>query len=123
MNRLQHTRNAQVHIFRIPADYGQHDYMKMRDHIRSTALQDGQAQVILDCADLDDPPSIAFGVFCGITRDAARAGGKCILVNANARMQSVMSRTHINEQVMLAATVEAGMQAFDRREEAPDACP
>lgn len=112
MNTLQHSTEGRADIFRVPPNYRQHDYMQMRMHIRGQSIEKGRAYVILDCSDLDDPPSIAFGVFCGIARDANRAGGGCILAHVSTKMMAVLERTHIIEQVLVAATVDAAIKQF-----------
>ncbi len=109
METVEHVRDGGVDVYRIPASAGQHEYMSLRDRVRAEAVQGGDARVLLDCRALRDPPSIAFGVFCGITRDARRAGGGCVLVHVSEVMQSIMDRTHIAEQVTVAATVADGM--------------
>ena len=101
MQSLPMTRDQGVVVVALPADLGQHDYLEMRAWFGAQLFQRGEKRVVLDCAAAEDPPSIAYGVFCGLSRDVQRAGCGFGLVGVSARVRTVMARTHVDQQLRI----------------------
>lgn len=80
---------------------GQNEYLELRNHLSEKLFLNGDIHVIINCEKVYELPSLAFGVFCAITRDTHRAGGKLGLIHVSQDIANVMAKTHIDQQVKI----------------------
>ena len=99
MKKLAYIQKDDICIVSLPSQLNQHDYLGLRDYFKREFIQAGKLRIVLDCSELIDPPSIAYGVMCSVNRDLIRNGGKFAIGNIPKETHDIMERIHITNQV------------------------
>ncbi|MBF0120583.1 MAG: STAS domain-containing protein [Desulfobacterales bacterium] len=99
-------------IVKVSPNLTQYDYMEMRGYFTSNYFAKQKVKIIIDCEKVLDLPSIAFGVFSTLARDARRIGGDTKLVHVAVQLKKIMSRTHIDKQINILNTIAEAIQSF-----------
>lgn len=112
MTAMEITRHGTAYRLFLPPLAGQHDYLELRQMVRQRFVEQGEAKLVIDCARLSRIPSIAFGVFCCIGRDARRAGGEAIFVHVDDEIDQVMRQIHVSDQIRILPTLADALSAM-----------
>ncbi|MBF0101205.1 MAG: STAS domain-containing protein [Desulfobacterales bacterium] len=110
MNTMIITEQDNCVIATIPPDLTQHDYLEMREYFNDHFFTKGKNKLVINCEAVTDLPSIAFGVFCSLTRDTRRLGGTFSLVHVGNALRKTMARTHIDKQLNIVNTLTDAMK-------------
>ncbi len=99
MLQLLENETTNAVIISFPGEMSQNDFLDMRSYFESNYFNKNIFNIIIDCGALTNPPSIAYGVFCSLTRDSMRKGGRLCFTNINPLVKKVMDRIHVTEQI------------------------
>ncbi len=111
MKNLELTQKEDITIVKIDESLSQNDYLSMRDFFKEDVFGKGHRNIVLDCDAVSSLPSIAFGTFCSLSRDAKRLGGQCVLIHVCEAIFGIMKKTHANRIVtVLSSFAEAKKQ-------------
>jgi anti-anti-sigma factor len=105
MKPLDSFQRDNVSVLCLREDLDQHDWLEMRQYVATNFLEAGRACLILDCEACAELPSIAFGVFCSLSRDAQRLGGGLRLIHVSPAVRAIMAQTHVDQRVRVCATL------------------
>lgn len=104
MKKLDEERKDGVVKLMLRVDLSQNDYLGMREYVRKTYIEQGEQRIVMDCESVQELPSIAFGVFCSLSRDLQRTGGVFGVVHVSSSIRQIMARTHVDQQVKVFGT-------------------
>lgn len=112
MKKLKTTKKDDIVILQLRDDLTQNDYLQMRTYVNNSYLTRGLTKVIIDCEKTNTLPSIAFGVFCSISRDSKRIGGNCFLIHLSSFNLQIIKRTHMDKQVSTFPTLQDALEQY-----------
>jgi anti-anti-sigma factor len=116
MKKLKVTQMDHVVVIQLRDDFSQNDYLQMRTFVNNNYLIKGLNKIVIDCEKTNSLPSIAFGVFCSISRDSKRTGGNCFLIHLSAFNLRIIKRTHIDKLVNVFATLNDALDQYRKLE-------
>jgi anti-anti-sigma factor len=105
MNDLHFTEKDGYAIVHLPSHYSQNDWLAFRNHVNRQFIDNGRIQLIVDCEDNDDLPSIAFGSLTSLSRDFRRINGSLSLVHVSERIRRVLNRTRMDRILPIHGTM------------------
>lgn len=97
-------------VFTLTGEMTQNDYLELPAFIHAFFLEKGERKLIFDCKNIEEFPSIAFGVFCTLSRDLHRLKGMLTLIGVKEAMLQIMKQIHFDQQVRVMPTLEAALQ-------------
>jgi anti-anti-sigma factor len=112
MSNLKIRKEGCAYVINISSSLQQGDYLAMKDYFRMEMYPKGDIYVILDCKDAEELPSISFGAFCTLSREAKRVGGGCALINVGDSIRDVMRMIHVDKILQIYATMDAALASF-----------
>ncbi len=113
MKNLVAERKDGIVCLQLRDDLSQNDYFGMREYMRNEFFEKGEKKLVFDCEPVSELPSIAFGVFCSLSRDALRLGGTFGVMHVSAAIRQIMTRTHVDQQVKVYNTWNEVVQAME----------
>lgn len=101
MKKLEIKKDGGISIILLDNNLTQNDYLSMREQIKERCFDKGNINIVIDCDVVAVLPSIAFGVFCSVSRDAKRLGGFCVLIHVSKNINEILSMTHADKLVQI----------------------
>jgi len=112
MKKIKIKKKDGISIVTLHENLGQSDYLELRDYLSEKLFINGDVHLIINCEKICELPSLAFGVFCAITRDTLRVGGKLGLIHVSLDIANVMAKTHIDQQVKVYGNLAEAKREF-----------
>ena len=82
-------------IIHLQDQLNQQDYLNLKQKIKENFFDNGETCVMVDCAELSSLPSIAYGIFSNLSREAKRAGGCFKLTNVCKEIKDIMEKAKL----------------------------
>jgi len=92
-------------IIQLPEHLEQNDWMAFRDRVHRQFIDRGITNVIIDCEQAPDLPSIAYGALIGLARDLRRIKGSFALVHVSTKIRTVLTRTRLDLSLPIHGTL------------------
>jgi anti-anti-sigma factor len=99
MKELQIQDTAGIRVVHLREGLNQTDWLGMRQYFHAKVFGPEVQHVVLDLDSLASLPSLAFGVFVSLAREAQRAGKAFHLIHVAEKVRDIMQRTHIDRLV------------------------
>ena len=106
MTALECFDDQGLRVVRLNGSVGQHDWLGLRERFQQDVFTAGIERVAFDLAGHDHLPSLAYGVFVSLARDAQRKGIVFLLVRVSEGVRDILQRIHVDRLVHLRASVE-----------------
>lgn len=105
MTALQFTEKNGYAVIRLPAFFEENDWLGFKDRIFRQFIDLGMVNLVLDCEDCHDLPSISYGAFTCLSRDLRRIKGSLHLVHVSEKIRQVIIRTRLGDYIPIRGTL------------------
>lgn len=86
-------------LISIDNSFNQEDYLTLFDTLEKALLSKGKHTLLFNCENISEFPSIAFGIFCRLSRECKKVQGSFTLVKPSNAIIEMMQKIHITKLV------------------------